>query len=346
MLAALLLPTALLGTQAPPLPLLLWGSAGLSVLVGWAVWRTPEVWVRRAMEETPEAFPVDTVVLECDARGLERIAPSFELSLSWDAVEGLVVDGEHVFLHLSDVQAIAVPRRVLGTPGEEAAVLDRLRTWMGAGGPVLPEAVPDPGRDAWVLRYRLHVEDWALASRKVQARRLRSRPVLIGLGLLLPVLLITSLEPWHGDADPMLVGLMIAFGALFVALGAFRWWLPAVVPWMVRRGLRQHPHRMPVGEVCLGAGGEGGWLQTSRGISRFRWAALVDVVNDADGVLLLFSEERGLLLPERTFETHADQDRFVEEVQRWRRMPSPRGPTIVERRDREGMPGVFEPPES
>ncbi len=348
---AALLPVVVIGTDGGSS---LWVAAASAVLglgVGWAGWQLPRARVRRGMTDTRERYDTDPVELIAEASGLVRRSEHRQAHWAWSAVERVVVSADHVFFELSDVQAVTVPRDALreaaGDAGDEASVLAQLRAWHRGDQPLTLAATPAPGCDAWVLRVQLHPEDWVLAVRKVQRRRLGSRPLLLAIGMLLPLVLIAAEEPWRGGLDPVPVALMLAFGAAFVALGAIGWWVPALVPWRVRRGLRRHPQRMPVGEVVFGAGPQGGSLHTSRGTSRFGWGQLADLVNDADGVLLVFHDELGLPLPARAFVPSGpvDQDAWVADVHRWR-VEAPRGPRLPQlKREPVGVTDVFRAPD-
>ncbi len=75
---------------------------------------------------------------------------------------------------------------------------------------------------------------------------------------------------------------------------------------------------MPSGEVVLGLGPEGGWMRSTRGVSRFGWRELREVYSDADQVLLLFSDRLGVIVPARAFEPAPEQDAAVAEIEAWR----------------------------
>lgn len=330
----------------------LW-SGGVALAFGLVVggvlaWRLPHHWIGRERQEGLLLEErVDAVI---DRQGIEVVRGSWRSQVAWSGVERIVARGQHVFVHLSDAQAIAIPRRCLGDGADQAAFVARLCGWRGQGeGEVsLPE--PDPGRDHLVLRFRLVEDDYVVFSRASHATRLDRRPLGWALmGLLTGGVLVTSAEPWRGPVDGGLLALMVLFAGLLTAMGLAPLWVPRLLtPWLVRRGLRRHPGRMPSGQIVLGVGPAGGWLGTRRGVSRFGWREVRRVHSDADQVLVLFSDQLAVIVPARVFEPASAQDAFVARIQQWRsaqpwREARPAAP-VAAAQPPTAVPDPFAPP--
>ncbi|MBX2803900.1 MAG: YcxB family protein [Myxococcales bacterium] len=331
---------ACLGFLLIPTQSALW-AAGLALMAGGVLaivlaWRLPTMRIRRASQDGTLTRPHMRVT--ADQEGLELTRDAWRSHVSWSAVERVVSRPRHVFVHISDVQAIPIPRRVLGDRAAQAGFVAQLRAWQERGSaPALPSD-PDAGRDTWVLRFRLVSDDYVLFAQVVHAQHLgRTAAGWALLGALTAGVLLASAEPWRQTVDLGVVMLMLLFAGGITALGLAPAWVPTLLtPWLVRRQLQRSPGRMPRGQVVLGVGPEGGWMRTSQGVIRFGWSDVKRIHADADLVLLMFTKTVGVLIPSRAFEPTTDQDRWVEQVDRWRDVrprisPSaPEGPPSVE----------------
>ena len=331
---------------AVALDVLLLGSA--ASVVGWWI---PRLRVRRA--RAAGALTDEQVRIRFDDAGMhiERSDPSrgWRSRIVWSAVERIVPRNRHIYLHMSDVQAVSVPRRAIGDRAAQAAFVAQVRGWQAADtDDVVPEH-PEPGRDERVLHYRLVTDDYVLFSRVAQAEQLRRRPAALAtMGVLTAAVLLVSAEPWRAGLDSRVLSLMVLFSVALVAIGLAPLWYPRwFIPWGVRRTLRRSPGRMPSGPVVLGVGPDGGWLRSNRGVSRFGWTELSRVHSDADLVLLMFGDQVGVIVPGRAFRPATEQDAFVADVERWQaaiRPPAPSAP--VRSRPPVGIANPFEPPSS
>lgn len=324
--------------------------AGLAGAVSGAVlwWAVPHRAVRQArrrgfLVDEPVAVTVAEEGLTVDRGGRER-------RLVWSAVQQVEPGPRHLYLHLGGAQAFAIPRRALGDRATQAGFVAQIRSWRdGPSAPALPED-PDPGRDVWVLGYRLVIDDYVMFTRVLTDEQRRRRPLVMALmAALTGGVLLASVEPWHGGVNPGMLGLMALFSLALVAIGLAPLWLPpSLTSWWAQRTLQRSPGRMPEGPVVLGLGPEGGWLRSSRGVSRFGWDELLRVHSDADQLLLLFSDQEGVIVPGRAFDDPDDQDELVAQVEDWQRealaLPD------VRRREHGGprravsMANPFEPP--
>ncbi|HHO53691.1 MAG TPA: YcxB family protein [Deltaproteobacteria bacterium] len=333
-------------------------AVGIGLLVGMIlIRRLPHLRIQRQRLEG--LLVEDGVRVSLDPDGIEARLGGRRSQVPWSGIGRIVARSQHVFIHLSDVQALAIPRRILGDGASQASFIAQVQTWRERGRGVSPPPEPEPGRDQQVLRFRLVEDDYVLFSRAIQATRLdRSAPGWALMGLLVGGTLVASAEPWRGPVDEGLLALMIAFSGLLTAMGLAPLWVPRLLtPWLVRHRLQRHPGRLPSGEIVLGVGPIGGWLGTQLGVSRFGWGEVRRVHSDADQVLVMFSEQLAVIVPARAFQPASAQDDLVEQIQRWRgqglvqpgeRGVGPGGVTLpgVRSPPPEQVPDPFAPPET
>ena len=345
----LVLLCTLLGLAVPVQNGPLW-AASLGLMIGLLagaihLWRTPAWQVRRLRRDGQMAD--EDVRLEADDQGVTVERPGRRDWSPWSAFERVAPRSKHVFLHLSALQAIAVPRAAIGDRAAQANFVAQARQWLGQDDPAeLPEGVEEPGRGERVLRFRLVVDDYVLLSLAARSRQLGQQPRnLTIMAALVGGTLLVRAEPWRAGVDTGVVALMVVFAAGLVVAGLVPLWFPRLlVPWLVRRSLRRSPGIMPLGAIVLGVGPDGGVVRSVRGTSRFAWSEIRWVHSDADLVLLMFSDLEGFVVPSRAFARHADQDAFVADVEAWREGHAVSGAPAPFVREEPVRPPVTGPP--
>ncbi|MEZ4236275.1 MAG: hypothetical protein R3F59_08965 [Myxococcota bacterium] len=269
-------------------------AAGVAVATV-AAWRFPIVRSRRA---GGRAGPVEVTLGGEGAPAMTVFRGGLEQRLAPGAVERLVVDVDHVFLHLAEAQIVTIPCRALGA---ERGGLDRfVRTVDGfrRSRADLDDA-PEPGRAAWSLRYDLRRVGVSGAGRHGgDLERLLLSALAVGIG-------VAGLGPWLLSASPRAAAQGLE---LLVVGGAALAGLTAAVLWERRRG--------PEGPVALAVGPDGGWMRSRAGSIRFGWDKVLGVEAAQRLVVLRFAD-RVLPVPEGAFAHEPEQQRFVGDVRGW-----------------------------
>lgn len=200
-----------------------------------------------------------------------------------------------------------------------------------------------------MLHYELHDADYLRFQQVIQAEQRRRRPLRLALmAALTGGVLLASAEPWRtAELDVGMVALAGLFSLALVAVGLAALWMPPrAAHWLVRRVRSRAPLRMPSGPVTLGLGPEGGWVSSGAGVSEFGWRELNRVHSDADLVVLLFSDQVGVIVPSHGFDPPHDQDAVVADIERWQfrsRNSPPSGPQPPARTE-AAVGNPFEPP--
>lgn len=327
-------------------------AAALPLSIATALW-LPRQRALRAIRDHPEAYPMRALRLEATEVGLRQQAGGWLSTLSWAAVADIELRRRHLYLYLSEVQAVVVPRRALGGPEGEATALARLRSlWRGPLVQV-PGLPPADLQAVHSLEYVLEPPDFiALQLFLLQRHGLRGRPAAVALAAFLAMLLALVTAPWVGEGGAVAVALTGAvwLGMVAVLAAANRWVVPPLrarlLPWRVRRRMRRDPGLLPTGPCQLLVGASGAWMRTPRGVARFTWADASEVV-DAGAVCAILFGGRAVVVPSGAFAGDADRAAFLNDTATWI-AASPRGMegrAIGPRRPAPSVPpGPFAPP--
>lgn len=312
----------------------------IAALIAHVLWLRPRQ-VVRARRAAGEPAPAHR--LEAGLDGLRHTVGTWRTTYAWSAVRRVIVGRRHVFLHFSSTQVLTVPRRAFGPERDERRALEALRAWRRQGGGPVEAPQVEAERSTFALRYVLRPHDFAAFVQALQRRDLRVRPGGALAGVVLLVALLVAGPVSEGGFDAASLALAGVFAAVFGLLGLAPWWMPRLLtPLLVRAALRLEPARLPVGDVDLRVGPAGGWSSSSRGVSRFDWADVTDVLEGDGVVVLLFGPLTGVVVPDRALGDR--RDAFVARCRAWLGAPVEAPEARPPRRPPGPPPDPFAPP--
>ncbi len=272
-----------------------------TLAVGLSLWRAPNRSTRK--QERAGLLALGPMSLTLDAGGIWWRQDGSQSRLGWEAVRGLAVDRQGLWLTLSTGAQLRAPPRALATWDAS-----RVAAWRASPGPAATLAFP-PGA-VHVVRGVLTHDVWDSAlGMATKALRGRVWPRIV-LAVVLYALLLVLSELLGADrrfARPIFV--LASLGVTGVLL-----LLPRYVEWRRRRTLRRTPSRVPLGEVEAHLGPVGVWIRTPAGVSSFSWSWITSIHRDDRAVALVVGLGAVVALPT---DAMAERDRLVADCRGW-----------------------------
>lgn len=269
------------------------------------LWIQPSGVVRQ-LRKMPGVFQPSWITLRPDALVVGNLTT--EGTRDWQAIQNLVVTGQHTLFIFGPFDVLPVPWRAFDTPSEAQRFSELAREyWLAAksapasDAPALKELIESLGPERLELHYRLELEDLSAFFRSQLRWTRKSAPSFLMLAVVCGWVGYSNFD-WPGLAGGLLLGLL-GFPRLFV--------------WNAIRQARSAPgvlydhslYLSPLGLVSVTPG---------VGLSRMDWSAVTELNGMPGGILLQRGPNHAILIPRRAFASSEEADRFLAQATCWR----------------------------
>lgn len=269
------------------------------------LWIQPSGVVRQ-LRKVPGIFEPSWITLRPDALVVGNVTT--EGTRDWQAIQNLVVTGQHTLFIFGPFDVLPVPWRSFETPSEAQRFSELAREyWLAAksapasDAPALKELIESLGPDRLEVHYRLDPKDLADLYRSQLRWTRKSAPSLVGLALVIGWSGYNSYG-WPGLVGGVVLGLLV---------------LPRFLVWISIRQARSAPgvlqdhslYLSPLGLVSVITGN----VQ-----NRLDWPAVTELTGLPSCLLLHRGANHAILIPRRAFASSEEADRFLAQATRWR----------------------------